>query len=119
MAGPRGLMHLCTLKKLGAPGECRFRADGRPDVAHWVPRQRIRIALETRGRKSDYARAAMDSRVTTFACRYHHGMFDNKHWRLMREEQYPQGLRDWAEQWGFYWSGPRDGWRAEHQKEAA
>ena len=88
--------------KLGFPG-CDFsdRPDGRPDPAHWIPQQRLRAAgVEDLWHPASWAHV----------CRRHHTLFDQKTIRLT-EEQYPREFRAWAALQGFWFAGPREGWR--------
>jgi len=87
--------------------------DGQPDRAHLIPQQRMK-----RAGIRDHE-VLWDDRAWVKSCRTHHELFDHKMLRL-DEGEYPDDLREFAAEIGFYWAGRRDGWRKEHtEREAA
>lgn len=89
-------------------GPCEHRADGQPDQAHLIPKQRIVNA--------GLAMFANDPRVIVPICRHHHRRLDgydalNK--IELRYEQYPRSVYGFASEQGFWFANPRDGWRKE------
>lgn len=108
----------CAFKRMGFTG-CEYREDGLPDRAHWVPQNRIKQALRSRGLDAtDIGLALWDSRVWDWVCRKHHHLADHKVIRLA-SDQYPDGVKEWAAEHGFYFVDSRTGWVEERPEEAA
>ncbi len=84
-------------------GLCTFRYDGLPDPAHLIPQQRLRKAGVP-------LVAFTDPRIIVPACRHHHDLFDRK-LRPLPLDAYPDSAKDFADEYGFEFFGPRDGWR--------
>lgn len=91
-------------------GPCVFRADGKPDKAHLIPAQRIRIA--------GLAAAALDPRIIVNACRKHHHLFDMGTLRLPYS-RYPKSVHEFAAEHNFFWAGDRSGWLKGKDRAAA
>lgn len=86
---------------------CFFRGKGpcdgwARDRAHLIPKQRLVQA----GLPFD---DVWDGRVWVPLCRRHHHRFDQGFLDLV-EGDYPAGLRAYAEEHGFAYFGPREGW---------
>ena len=79
---------------------CSFRDDGRPDRAHLIPKQRMRITNLPDG-------VVWDSRVWVPACRAHHHRFDMRFFNLKRD-QLPPAIEDFAAEHRLVWSLRRD-----------
>ena len=89
---------------------CMMRFDGNYDRAHWVPQQRIKRALKSRGYSTaEIADALWDPRIWTPACRAHHTRLDSL-FIVLERDQYPDSVAEWAEEWGFFFHSPRRGW---------
>ncbi|MGH2761416.1 MAG: hypothetical protein ACRDLD_02360 [Thermoleophilaceae bacterium] len=104
---------LCALGRMGFAG-----CEGRLQRAHWVPRQRLKHAAQTRKWSAErLAEALWDRRAWDWVCSRHHHLLDQRVIRL-QEDQYPEGLREFCAEVDFHFR-PREGWIAEHPKEAA
>jgi hypothetical protein len=55
-----------------------------------------------------------DKRVWRLICAAHHHALDMKFIHLT-EEEYPDEVREWAEENGFYFESPEGGWRKAHE----
>lgn len=82
---------------------CEYRFDGMPDGCHLIPQQRLKAAK---------VKDLWAPPLWVYGCRRHHHLFDNKVIRLLRE-QYPLALQEWADDHGWMFAGPRDGWLKE------
>jgi hypothetical protein len=80
-----------------ALGNC---SPGRLQRAHLIPKQRLKRHVED----------VWQPVLWVPACDSHHHKFD-KHFILLQEEDYPQGLREWAAANGWVWINPTRGWR--------
>lgn len=93
----------CFFKALGAPGECR----GPIQHCHLIEKSRLKAeGIRSLGR-------VWDRRIIRLGCEYHHSLYDRRLWQ-MSEEQYPQGVREYAAEVGFGWYGPRRRWARDH-----
>lgn len=92
---------MCYLAQF-AGTSCEYRADGRADRAHLVPKQRLRQAGVSH---------VWDYRWWTYACRKHHHQLDNGFLKL-HEQQYPRSFRDHAERHGLFFDNDRKTWLA-------
>ncbi len=72
-------------------GGCDFRPDGRPDMAHLIPKQRLKKAGIRR------PEALNDPRVVRPMCRKHHHQFDNGFITVTRLE-IPRETEEYARQ---------------------
>ena len=89
----------CFFARLDEP-PCDWRADGNPDRAHLIPKQRMRIR-----KLSLYV--IWDPRAWVPACRRHHHRFDNHFFRLTRK-QLPPPVEEFAAEHDLKWSHDRD-----------
>jgi hypothetical protein len=100
---------MCWLARFDST-PCMMRADGQFDRCHLVPQQRIRTALRSRGFSENYIEDAVwHPDVWVHACRRHHTRFDS-HFIELGFEDYPESLRAWAREYGFFWISERRGW---------
>jgi hypothetical protein len=116
MTPPRGLTKCWFSKYDDTP--CDFRADGLPDRCHLIPKQRLKEAYRRRKLPEHVVIArARDPRVLVLGCRKHHHLFDFAKKIRLKEEDYPERLHDYAQEYGWFYNGPAEGWRAEHREE--
>jgi hypothetical protein len=91
----------CFFREFGW-GPCIFRADGQPDPAHLIPKQRLKAAGVT---------DPWNPTLLVPACRRHHDTFDRK-MRPVPLDAYPASLIEWAEEHNWFYVDSRTGWRA-------
>jgi hypothetical protein len=97
---------------------CDFRSDGLPDRCHLIPAQRLRRVYKTRGLPPAIVHARThDPRVLVLGCRRCHHAFDFSKKIRLNEEDFPDRLLDYAQEFGWYYNGPAEGWRAEYREE--